>query len=246
MGMCHLFFFLLSSLLLDPAPAFRDEGPLHAVKVGNPSEEFLDRLILTSKLRVNVATSCSPLKGRHDGFNFFIQKLLRCRAALLDALLSAPFGPLEHGVVEQAFEALQIRIGPLALTFEDAGFSGHTELMLYELPEVVDHVATHLAFSEIVEHPIGLVQRRGRRTGPSHPSLTELVGLLLAKARGTDAVRYISPEYLDVAGFPPLGRSRRGEPQEEQGEEGESLHCREDAVRRFSETFCLDRGSLTS
>ena len=56
MGMCHLFFFLLSSLLLDPAPAFRDEGPLHAVKVGNPSEEFLDRLILTSKLKVNVAT----------------------------------------------------------------------------------------------------------------------------------------------------------------------------------------------
>ena len=57
---------------------------------------------------------------------------------------------------------------------------------------------------------------------------------MIKKTRFT--YRYIGPEYLDVAGFPPLGRSRRGEPQEEQGEEGESLHCREDAVRRFSET----------
>ena len=29
--------------------------------------------------------------------------------------------------------------------------------MLYELPEVVDHVATHLAFSEIVEHPARII-----------------------------------------------------------------------------------------
>ena len=45
---------------------------------------------------------------------------------------------------------------------------------------------------------------------------------------------YISPEYLDVAELPPLGRCRRGEPQEEQGEEGISLHCSDDAVARFS------------
>ena len=31
--------------------------------------------------------------------------------------------------------------------------------MLYELPEVVDHVATHLAFSEVVEHPARIILR---------------------------------------------------------------------------------------
>ena len=49
MEICHLFVFLCG-------PALGDEGPLHAVEVSNPSEEFLDRLILSSKLRVNVAT----------------------------------------------------------------------------------------------------------------------------------------------------------------------------------------------
>ena len=43
------------------------------------------------------------------------------------------------------------------LTFKDAALSGHTELVLYELPEVVDHVATHLAFSEVVEHPARII-----------------------------------------------------------------------------------------
>ena len=46
--------------------------------------------------------------------------------------------------------------------------------------------------------------------------------------------RYVRPEYLDVAAVPELGRSRRGEPQEEQGEEETSLHGRDDAVARFS------------
>ena len=47
--------------------------------------------------------------------------------------------------------------------------------------------------------------------------------------------RYIRPEYLDVAEIPEFGRSRWGEPQEEQGKEGKSLHNRADAVARLSE-----------
>ena len=141
-----------------------------------------------------------------------------------------PLAPLEDGVIEQLVEAVPIKIGILALAPYglwpgDAAPSGHTELVLYELPEVVDHVATQPPTVEVVEQPaiillsnrssfslgclpcamlprpvggnskkigtakllspIGLVQRRGRRTGHAHPSLAEICGLLQAEADGT-------------------------------------------------------------
>ena len=141
-----------------------------------------------------------------------------------------PLAPLEDGVIEQLVEAVPIEIcilalAPYGLRPGDAAPSGHTELVLYELPEVVDHVATQPPTVEVVEKPaiillsnrsgfslrclpcailprrirgisqkigtakllspIGLVQRRGWRTGHAHPSLTEIRGLLQAEADGT-------------------------------------------------------------
>ena len=63
---------------------------------------------------------------------------------------------------------------------------------------------------------------------------TKQLSLLLIK-RNNGTYRYIRPEYLNIAEVPETGCSRRGEPQEEQGKEGKSLHNRAAAVANLSE-----------
>merc|ERR1712012_994574 len=217
MEMCHLFFFLPFFLLCNCGPALRDKGSLHAVGVDNPSENFPSSVWvswLTLKLRFNVATSlaswCSPCKRSLDSFDVFVKKVAGSSAAILDSG-EGLLAPLEDVVIEQLVEAVPIKIGILALAPYglrpgDEAPSGHAELVLYELPEVVDHVATQAPTVQVVEQPIGMVQRRSRRTSHAHPSLAEIGGLPLAKADGTESVWYIRLEYLDVAEVPVSGR----------------------------------------
>ena len=86
MGMCHLFFSLLRpEVLFFCGPALRDKGPLHAVGVCNPSENFPGSVWvpwLTLKLRFNVASE----KTDHRQFKVVTAQKGLARLFELDAI----------------------------------------------------------------------------------------------------------------------------------------------------------------